>query len=142
MRHLWALLMVMVVASWGALAFAAEAVAESASISGPGVGALIWTFVNSPLGLSANGFILVFLLGKMFTAKPKWKVYADKYKPLLIAAVKKAEKEIDDDCANRSLLRLDVAMKFILAVDSKLDHSALKDAITAVHAEAEKDKNI
>lgn len=104
--------------------------------------AMAWTFFNSPVGLSTVGFIMTFILGKVFTAKPKWKVYANKYKPLLIEAVKKAEKAIPDDQDNKGLKRLDMALKYVLALNNKLNKDAMKDAIIAVHAEAEMNGNL
>jgi len=139
MRILGILLLSLVIGPLVACAAVAESAVPTAAYD---VGGMIWTFVNSPAGLSVIGFALMFILGKVFTAKPKWKALVDQYKPMLIAAVKKAEKEIDDDCSNKNLKRLDSAMKFMLSINSKLDLGVLKDAITAVHAEAEKDKNI
>jgi len=102
-------------------------------------------FLNSSVGVTAIGGIIVWILGKVFTAKPEWKVYYDKYQPLLISAVKQAEKAIPDDTDNKALKRMDFALKYVLTIEGSLanaNQTALKDAITAVHAEAEAKENI
>jgi len=97
----------------------------------------VWTFMNSPVGMSVVGFLLLFLLGKLFTAKPQWKVYVDKYRPMLISAVKQAEKLIPDDVPNPGLARLDAALKYMIRLNNTLDTASLTQAITAVHSELE-----
>ena len=100
--------------------------------------ALLLAALQSPMAITVVAFVLSFVIGKIFTAKPKWKVYADKYRPLIVSAIKKAEKEIPDDTENKSLARLDTALKYVIAVEAKLDAESLKEAITTVHAEIEK----
>ena len=99
----------------------------------------IWVFVNSPLGITVVVAIITWILGKLFTAKPKWKAYVDQYKPLLIQAVKVAEKQIPD---GGGAAKLDVALKYVLKVNEKLDQKATAEALSAVHAEAERDGNL
>ena len=120
---------------------AAEEVAETAP-EGPGAGDMIWTFLNSEVGITIVGFILVIVAGKVFTAKPQWKVYADKYRPQVVTAIKWAEKQIPDDHENKSVERFNAALKFLLSVNAKFNQDALKETITAVHAEMEKDGNV
>jgi len=143
MKYISWILIMLIFLLWPLMALAQDTVPEAAPVD-KDIWGLVWAFLNSPSGLAVIGFLLTFILGKVFTAKPKWKVYADKYRPLLIAAIKKAEKEIEDDPGggNKGLARLDNALKYILEINAQLDKSALKEAITAVHAEAEKDKNL
>lgn len=116
--------------------FAAEAVVPDPSTVEK-VLSFIWSAMQTPVGVSVVVFALSYILGKVFTAKPTWEVYVNKYRPLIISAVKKAEKEIPDDTPNKGLARLDLALKYILALESKLDTTSLKQAITAVHSEVE-----
>ena len=107
--------------------------------------AMIWAFLNSPTGLLIVGTILAFILGKIFTAKPAWKTLALKYGPSLMSAVKQAEKAIPDGTPNKSLARLDAALKFVIALEPKLafvNAADVKAAITAVHTQAESNDNL
>lgn len=136
----WAFLILMVM---GPLVIAAETTVIPPPT--PSILETILAFLNSSVGITAIGGIIVWILGKIFTAKPEWKVYYDKYQPLLISAVKQAEKAIPDDTPNKGLARLDFALKYVLTIDGTLvnaNQKALKDALTAVHAEAEAAENI
>lgn len=135
-----ALVMVMV-----APVLAGEAAPVVTEAGRPGIMETILGFLNSSVGVTAIGGIIVWILGKVFTAKPEWKVYYDKYQPLLISAVKQAEKAIPDDTENKGLKRLDFALKYVLTIEGSLANAnpnALKDALTAVHADAEAKENI
>ena len=104
-----------------------------------------WEFMNSELGITIIAGIVLFILGKVFTAKPKWKVYFDKYKPILMRGVKFAEKQIPDDIPNKAKARLDAALKYVIELNGKLagkNEEALKAAITEAHVEAETGKNL
>jgi hypothetical protein len=106
---------------------------------------MIMGFLNSEVGKVVVAAILALILGKVFTAKPKWKKYYEKYRPILMQAVKFAEKQVPDDTENKPKAKLDAALKYVLDLDKKLeakDKEAMKAAITAVHAEAEVNKNI
>ena len=140
MKRCWALLIALCMILLPVVGVTALLADDSAD--GSGIGSMIWTFLNSPMGLTIVGAVLAFILGKIFTAKPTWQVYLNKYKPMLIEAVKKAEKAIPDSTANAGLARLDEALKFMLAVNNKLDEASLKKAITAVHSEIELGGNI
>lgn len=125
----------------------AEAVVETAPEvpKGPSIGQSIWLFLNSSVGISIVGSILVFILGKIFTAKPKWKKYVLKYGPSLMKAVKQAEKAIPDNTENKALGRLDKALEYLLDLEPKLAQAAsgeLKKAISAVHTSAEANGNL
>jgi len=99
--------------------------------------AFVWATMQTPVGVTVVAFLLSYALGKVFTAKPTWKVYAEKYRPVIVEAIKKVEKEIPDDTPNKNLARLDAALKYILLVEPKLKIEDTKKAITAVHAEIE-----
>ena len=105
----------------------------------------VWEFVNSPLGVSCVVAVLTFVLGKIFTAKPEWKKLVLEHGPRLMEAVKWAEKQIPDDTPNPGLSRLDVALKYVVELVPKLgkvNESAVKEALTAVHTSAESNGNL
>ena len=109
------------------------------------IGQNLWIFMNSSLGISIIGFILAFVLGKIFTAKPKWKSIVLQYGPKLMQAVKMAEKNIPNDIGNAGLARLDEALRYLIQLEPKLGPVAsedLKQALTAVHATAETNGNL
>jgi hypothetical protein len=106
----------------------------------------IVAYVNSSAGLTVISAILVFILGKIFTAKPAWKLVYDKYLPLLMQGVKHAEKAIPDGYApNKAFLRADAALKFVIQLEpalAKVSAAVLSQAITMAHAAAETNENI
>jgi len=105
----------------------------------------LWTFLNSSLGVSIVIFVLSFILGKIFTAKPKWKSLVLKYGPSLMQAVKSAEKKISDNTTNKGLAKLDEALQYLIKIEPKLKIVAdddIKRALTAVHAKAESSGNL
>lgn len=103
---------------------------------------MIWDFVNSPLGITLVTITTSFVLGKIYVKKPKWKAYAEKYRPIFVAAVKEAEKRIPDNMKNKNVKRLDCALKLVLEVNGRLNEEAAKDAITHVHADLESGDNL
>jgi len=126
---------------------ASEDAVESSKSGSTGIsfGKGIWTFLNSSLGVSIVVFVLSFILGKIFTAKPKWKALMLKYGPSLMQAVKTAEKNIPDDTDNKGLARLDAALGYLIALEPKLEKVAeadVKQALSAVHAAAESNGNL
>lgn len=122
-----------------------EDVGEVVEDKGPGIGAAVWAFLNTPLGISVVGAILAFVLGKVFTAKPKWKKLMLKHGPALMQAVKTAEKNIPDDVENAGLARLDAALQYLIDIEPKLKaakDSDVKAALSAVHSAAESHGNL
>jgi hypothetical protein len=115
----------------------AKATAES-----DGVLTVIWNLANSPLGIFLIGSILAFLGGKILIAKPKYKVYVDKYAPTLIRLIKSAEKAIPDGTTNSGAQKADQVLKWMLEINKKLNPEAVKEAITDIHAGLEKNGNL
>jgi len=76
------------------------------------IGELLWKLLNSPAVIAALGVGLVWLLARLFTAKPEWK----KYEGTIIAAVKFAEKTIPDNVSNTAVKRLEAALKYVIKV--------------------------
>jgi len=99
------------------------------------IGSLVWLFVNSPVGLTIVGSVLVWILGMVFRQKPTWQKIYDEHKGLLVDAVKHAERAIPDDTENKAAARADAALKFVLKVQSHLGgrQKAVKEAINAAH---------
>ena len=120
--------------------------AAPSETSGPSLAQTVWTFVNSPGGLTLIASIIAFVMGRVYLAKPKWKVLMDQYRPKLMAAIKFAEKKIPDNAKNKSLARLNEAFLYAINLDDKLLSVAkkadIKDALTALHSEAEKEGNL
>ena len=121
-----------------------EEVVEEATVvetvdKSPSIGQGVWNFINTPIGISIVGSILLFALGKLFTKKPKWKALALKYGPSLMQAVKTAEKNVKDGS------KLDQALKYVIELEPKLSGIAEEDvkrALTAVHTTAESNGNL
>jgi len=149
-KVIWLILIIMCMIPVGVLAQEAvettEVVSKSVSeAEGMSFKEIIWDFLNSSLGVSVVAFILTFILGKIFTAKPKWKQIVLQYGPMLMRAVKTAEKQIPDDTSNAGLSRLDAALKYLLEMEPALigvQPAALVQALTAVHASAETNGNL
>lgn len=101
----------------------------------------IWTFLNSGIGLTIIGTIVAFALGRLFLSTPE----VEKWKGIIIEAVKAAEKIIPDNTVNAGARRLDEAMKYFIKVYEeqalKSPASTLLDAvrlaIPEIHADLE-----
>jgi len=72
----------------------------------------LWAVANSPAVVTALAGLLLYAINKLYLKKPLWA----QYEGAVIAAVKFAEKEIPDDVANKSLQRLDTALRYVLKV--------------------------
>jgi hypothetical protein len=92
----------------------------------------LWIFLNSAIGLTLVGSLVLFALNKMYAAKPAWK----KYEGSIIAAIKYAEKAVPDDVQDKSMQRLDTALKYILTVYAQRTGTAASDATIAIFKEA------
>lgn len=125
----------------------APATVSAPALTMQGVLAWLWAQANSSAGLTFIAGLWAWVLARVFTWKPAWKrVYEDK-KPLLLQAVKAAEKEIPDNTPNKALARLDAALRFAIAADASLGASKaatedLKQALSLAHADAEGAGNI
>ena len=101
----------------------------------------IWKALNSPVGIAAVAGLVLWLLNRLYAARPAWK----RYEGAIISAVKLAEKEIPDETPNAGLRRLDVALKYVLKVYAEMTGrqpsakvaAELKEGIQIKHAELE-----
>lgn len=71
---------------------------------------LVWEFLQTGTGMMVSGFIILFMLNKIFDAKPSWK----KYEGFMIAAIKQAEKWVPDGTGNKGLQKADKALKYFI----------------------------
>jgi len=101
----------------------------------------VWNALNSPAGITAMASLLIWGLNRLYAAKPLWA----EYEGTLIAAVKQAEKLVPDDSPNKSLARLDTALKYVIGVyeeakgrkATKAEVAQLTNGLQLVHAELE-----
>jgi hypothetical protein len=111
-----------------------------------GILQVVWNILNSPaiIALLAGG--LLWLLNRLYAAKPTWQAFEGS----IIAAVKWAEKEIPDDTPNKAFNRLNAALNYVLRVyEESAGRRAtaqvkadLKEGIQIVHAELEASGNL
>ena len=111
-----------------------------------GIWQVTWDVLNSPavIALLAGG--MLWMLNKLYAAKPAWQAFEG----TIIAAVKWAEKEIPDDTPNKALNRLNAALNYVVKVyeeaqgkrvDAKTK-AELREGIQIVHAELEASGNL
>ena len=111
-----------------------------------GIWQVTWDVLNSPavIALLAGG--MLWMLNKLYAAKPAWQAFEG----TIIAAVKWAEKEIPDDTPNKALNRLNAALNYVVKVyeeahgksaDAKVQ-AELREGIQIVHAELEASGNL
>ena len=101
----------------------------------------IWKALNSPVGIATVAGLVLWLLNRLYAARPAWK----RYEGAIISAVKLAEKEIPDETPNAGLRRLDVALKYVLKVYAEMTGrqaslkvaAELREGIQIKHAELE-----
>jgi hypothetical protein len=100
-----------------------------------------WAALNSPAGIAVVAGLILWLLNRLWAARPEWQ----KYEGAIISAVKFAEKEIPDDVSNKGLARLDAALRYVLrAYEEATGRRAtakttadLKEGIQLTHARLE-----
>lgn len=73
---------------------------------------LVWTALNTPLGITVAAGVFLWLLNRLYTAKPSW----SKYEGAIISGIKFAEKQVPDGTPSKGLARLDSALKYVLKV--------------------------
>ena len=100
-----------------------------------------WDILNSPTVIAMLAGGLLWLLNRLYAAKPAWQAFEG----TIIAAVKWAEKEIPDDTPNTALNRLNAALSYVAKVyeqsrgkpaDAKVQ-AELREGIQIVHAQLE-----
>ena len=87
----------------------------------------VWGLLNSPVGIAAIAGLVLWLLNRLYAAKPAWA----KYEGTIIAAVRQAEKAIDDNTSNKSLARLDNALQYVLRIYEQVEGKTASDSVKA-----------
>lgn len=108
--------------------------------------ALVWQFLNSPMGITAAAGLILWVLNRIYSKKPAW----EGFEGTIIAAVKWAEKQVPDDSENKAVRRLDEAMKYVVKVFEEVqqrrptvaEQAELKDGIQVAHAQLEESGGI
>lgn len=111
-----------------------------------GIVQVIWNVLNSPAVIAVLAGGMLWLLNRLYAAKPAWQAFEG----TIIAAVKWAEKEIPDDTPNKALNRLNAALNYVVKVyeearGKRVDAKAkaeLREGIQIVHAELEASGNL
>ena len=106
----------------------------------------VWGVLNSPAAIAAVAAVVLWLLNRLYAARPAWR----KYEGSIIAAIKYAEKAIPDDAESKALQRLDAALKYVLAVHRETESrgatakevAELREGIQIKHAELEAAGNL
>jgi hypothetical protein len=101
----------------------------------------VWTLLNSPAGITLAAGALLWVLNHIYAAKPTWA----KYEGPIIAGIKWAEKEIPDDSPNKSLRKVDAALRYVMRVHQEArgkpvpekDVPAIQEGIFVVHDQLE-----
>ena len=111
-----------------------------------GIWQVTWDVLNSPAVIAIIAAGLLWLLNKLYAAKPAWQALEG----TIIAAVKWAEKEIPDDTPNKALVRLNAALNYVVKVYEEArgkpvdaeTKAELREGIQIVHAELEASGNL
>lgn len=102
----------------------------------------VWPFLLSPAFVG----LIALVIARMFAARPLW----EKYAGTIIAGIKYAEKQVPDDSPNKSVQRLDAALKYVLRVYEQTKGAAatpaeaqqLAEGIQITHADLEAAGNL
>jgi len=100
-----------------------------------------WTALNSPVGITTVASVALWILNKVYAARPEWQAYEG----ALIKGIQWAEREIPDDAENKYILRADQALQYALKAYERMNgHRAnarmreqLAMGVEVVHAELE-----
>jgi len=99
---------------------------------------VLWAFLNSPVGLTIVGGLILLALNRLYASKPSWA----KYEGVIMTAIQYAEKAIPDDTPNKGAAKLDAALRYVLKAHqattgndlrgAKID--GIREGIQIVHA--------
>ena len=102
---------------------------------------MMWSALNSPAGITTVAGAILWLLNRLYAARPAWA----KYEGAIISGIKFAENEIPDGTPNKGLARLDAALRYVLNAYSEVNGrqagaraiADLTEGIQITHAELE-----
>ena len=103
---------------------------------------LVWAALNTPVGITVMAGIALWLINRLYAAKPAWAAFEG----AIISAVKFAEKQVPDGTPSKGLARLDAALKYVLKVYEEANGKRpspktvadLKEGVQIVHNDLEK----
>jgi hypothetical protein len=107
---------------------------------------LLWTGLNSPAAIAGLAALVLWALNKLYARRPAWQAFEGS----IIAAVKRAEKEIPDDTPNKAMAKLNSAMQYVVRVFEEVnrrrptdaEQAELREGIQIVHADLEAAGNL
>ena len=79
--------------------------------------ACIWSVLNSPVGVSVVASIALWIINKVYAAKPAWQAYEG----AIIKGVQWAEREVPDDAENKHIRRANSALQYVLRAYERIN---------------------
>lgn len=101
--------------------------------------AWLWALLNTPAGITFTAGLLLYLLNRIYAAKPLWQ----QYEGTIVSAIRTAEKLVPDDTPNSGMAKFDAALQFVLQVfearagrtPTPTEEAVLKEGINLKHNE-------
>ena len=87
---------------------------------------VVWAALNSPVGITTVASAALWVLNKLYAARPEWQ----QYEGAIVKAVQWAEREIPDDAANKHVRRADHALKYVLQAYERINGKRASQRIT------------
>lgn len=146
MRTLWMLLFLSLpVLSQDSASVGTASAQQIVTVAAPvsGFWGTLQTLINSPMAATVVAGVVVWVLGRIFTAKPSWRSAFDEYRGAFFDAVRYAENMIPDGTPNAAAAKADIALKFLLRLEglSKVDEKQLRAGIVEAHRVIEEKEN-
>ena len=82
---------------------------------------MVWTFVNSPIGVSIVTCLVAYGLGKFWKVKPGWERLFDRHRGIFFDAIRYAEEETRSAAAGSSQEKANLALGYLLEIEKTLD---------------------
>lgn len=104
-------------------------------------------FLNSPIGVAIMWAATMGLFGFLMSKLNPWQETWKKYEGSIISGIKLAEKNIPDDMPNKSMQKLDAALRFVLKAYAESNKGkqppaktveAIRQGIQIKHAELDR----
>ena len=100
---------------------------------------IVWTALNSPVGITAVASVALWALNKLYAWRPEWQAYEG----AIIKGVRWAEKEIPDNAENKYVRRADLALQYALKAYERINgyrasdrmREQLAQGVEVVHVE-------
>ena len=106
----------------------------------------LWQLLNAPAAIVAIALLALWLLNRVYAARPAWR----KYEGAIITGIKLAEKNIPDGTPNKGLARLDAALRYVLSIHREVEQrrptnqelADLREGVQITHAKLESQGNL